>query len=212
MKEPVIIFDFDGTLADTFENFIAIGNTLAKEFKFKTIERHQIETFKNKTIRQAIRDLEVPIFHIPKLLFKGKKAQYDQIQNITLIKNMALILTQLKNQNVQLGLVSTNTLKNIHAVLKNQHLENMFGVGSGLFGKRRALNKVIKQHHLNRDDILYVGDEVRDIEASHHVGIAIAAVTWGYNSRNALQTYAPDYLIDHPQELLHIVQEMNAKK
>ncbi len=92
MKEPVIIFDFDGTLADTFDNFIAIGNALAKEFKFKSVEPHHIETFKDKTIRQAIRDLEVPILQIPKLLIKGKKAQHDHIQNINLVEGMDTVL------------------------------------------------------------------------------------------------------------------------
>jgi len=210
MKEPIIIFDFDGTIADTFESFIAIGNTLAEEFNFKSIDHHQIEAFKDKTIRQAIRDLEVPVLQIPKLLLKGKKAQHDHIQNIKLIAGMALVLEQLKSQNTPLGLVSTNTLQNIQPVLKNHHLENTFdfiGTGSGLFGKRRALNKIIKQQHLNKDHILYVGDEIRDIEASRSIGISVASVTWGYNSRKVLQTHHPDYLIDQPQELLHLIKK-----
>ncbi len=89
---------------------------------------------------------------------------------------------------------------------------DFISVGSGLFGKRRTLNKVIKQHNLKKDDILYVGDEVRDIEASRGVGIAVASVTWGYNSRKVLQAYGPDYLIDQPQELLHILKDMNTEK
>lgn len=215
VKNTVILFDFDGTIADTFENFILIGNALAKEFQFQSLAQHQIEDFKNKTIRQAIQDLEVPILQIPKLLFKGKQELKNRMHTIKVIDGMTDVLKTCKTQNIKMGLVSTNALKNIQAMLQNWHLDHLFefiGTGSGLFGKRRALNKIIKQNSLKKDDILYVGDEVRDIEASRGVGIAVASVTWGYNSRKVLQTYAPDYLIDHPQELLHIIKEMNTSK
>lgn len=54
---------------------------------------------------------------------------------------------------------------------------------------------------------MYVGDEVRDIEACQKVGIKIAAVTWGLNTKEALERYHPDSLIDKPQQLLDLVNE-----
>lgn len=207
VKNTVIIFDFDGTIADTFGNFITIGNALAKEFKFKSLAHHQIEDFKDKTIRQAIQDLDVPIFQIPKLLLKGKKELKNRMHDITVIQGMREVLLTFKKQNIKIGLVSTNALDNIQAMLKNWQLDHIFdfiGVGTGLFGKRRALKKVIKQHDLNKDQVLYIGDEVRDIDASRGIGISVASVTWGYNSAKILQSHHPDYLIHHPQELLQI--------
>ena len=57
---------------------------------------------------------------------------------------------------------------------------------------------------LHPSNVLYVGDEVRDIEAAKKAGIRIAAVTWGYNSKKALEAYKPDYLVTKPEELLQI--------
>jgi phosphoglycolate phosphatase len=51
---------------------------------------------------------------------------------------------------------------------------------------------------------LSIGDEVRDIAAARKAGIAIAAVTWGYNSRAALERAHPDYLVTRPAELLQL--------
>lgn len=211
MKDPVFIFDFDGTIADTLEYLLAIGNELAGEFKFNNVERHQIEAFRNKTLRQLIHELGVPIFRIPMILLRGKKELNNRIQEVRVIEGVGEALLQLKKRKVQLGLVSTNTMENIHSVLRNHGLEDVFDfiyIGSGLLGKPRALNKAIKQYGLDVNQILYVGDEIRDIEASRRVGLSVVSVTWGYNSSEILRAYDPDYLIDHPRELLQIFEEM----
>ncbi len=208
MKEPVLIFDFDGTIADTLEYLFVIGNDLADEFKFKHVERHQIETYKNMTLRQMVRDLGVPILKIPKILLRGKEELNNRIHEVQIIQGIAEVLLQLKKQDILLGLVSTNTLENIHTVLENHGLHNVFdfiGIGSGLLGKPRALKKIIKQYHLDKTKILYVGDEVRDIEASRRAGLSVASVTWGYNSAQSLRNHNPDYLLEHPQDLVRIL-------
>jgi HAD-hyrolase-like len=59
-------------------------------------------------------------------------------------------------------------------------------------------------------DILFVGDETRDIEACQKVGIRIAAVTWGYNSRRSLVAMKPDFVFDDPQELVSLLARQSA--
>jgi phosphoglycolate phosphatase len=214
MKHPVVMFDFDGTLVDTFEYLFLIGNMMAKEFGFKGIKRHQMTTFKDKTIRQALRELDVPVFQLPGILLKGMKEMSDRIEDVKMIVGWEAVLHELKEQAVTLGVVSTNTRENIQTVLKRQGLEHIFDfifVGSGMLGKPRAIKKAIQQYGLDVDRVLYVADEVRDIEASRRVGIAVASVTWGYNSANILQAHKPDYLIDRPHELLQIVEDMKSQ-
>ena len=48
-------------------------------------------------------------------------------------------------------------------------------------------------------------DEVRDIEAARKSGIKSVAVTWGYNSKDALLKENPDFLINSPDELRNII-------
>ena len=50
-----------------------------------------------------------------------------------------------------------------------------------------------------------VGDEVRDVEAAQKAGVDVAAVTWGFQSSEALADLAPTYLIHHPMDLLGLV-------
>jgi len=53
--------------------------------------------------------------------------------------------------------------------------------------------------------VYFVGDEVRDIEAGKKAGINTIAVSWGYNTKAALDKEHPDYLIDFPLELENII-------
>jgi phosphoglycolate phosphatase-like HAD superfamily hydrolase len=48
---------------------------------------------------------------------------------------------------------------------------------------------------------VYVGDEVRDIVAARKAGVDVAAVSWGYNTREVLAKHEPDYLIERPELL-----------
>lgn len=209
MKDPVVIFDFDGTIANTLELLFVIGNEMATEFKFKSVSRDQIEINRTKSLRQLIRELEVPVLKIPTILLKSKKELNNRIQEVETIEGVTDLLFRLKDKNIRLGLVSTNSEENIHSVLKNHGLENVFdfiSVCSGLLGKARVLRRVMRVHHLNAKQMLYVGDEIRDIEAARRSGIPIISVTWGYNSSEVLKEHAPDYLIDHPQEILQILE------
>lgn len=210
MKPSVVIFDFDGTLVDTFEYLFLIGNMMAKEFNFKCVAPDEIEAFRDKTVRQAMQALGVPILKLPVILLKGLQEMNRRIEDVCLIEGIGEVLFRLKEQHIQLGVVSTNTKENIEAVFTRYGLADVFDfvfIGSGMLGKPRALKKAMQQHELNHEHILYVADEVRDIEASRQVGISVASVTWGFNSAKILQTYQPDYLIHHPQELLSVLTE-----
>ena len=50
-----------------------------------------------------------------------------------------------------------------------------------IFNKSKAINKLAKQLECSLNDMIYIGDETRDIEAARYAGIKVAAVTWGFN-------------------------------
>ena len=59
-------------------------------------------------------------------------------------------------------------------------------------------------------EVLYVGDETRDIEAAKESGLRMAAVTWGYNSAGALAALNPEHLLNSPSELLGIKSPLSS--
>jgi phosphoglycolate phosphatase-like HAD superfamily hydrolase len=92
--------------------------------------------------------------------------------------------------------------------LEIQGLRELFSFiysGTALFGKHKVLRKFLRKNNLAPEDVIYVGDETRDIEASMKIRIKVVAVSWGFNSAQALAAQNPDFLIHHPRELVEVL-------
>jgi phosphoglycolate phosphatase-like HAD superfamily hydrolase len=70
-----------------------------------------------------------------------------------------------------------------------------------IYGKGDGIRRFLKGRIGLGQRAVYLGDEVRDIVAARKAGVDVAAVTWGYNTRELLAAHAPDYLIERPEEL-----------
>ena len=67
------------------------------------------------------------------------------------------------------------------------------------------LKSILRNYKLHASEVLYIGDETRDIEAAKECNIPVASVCWGLNTKMALKQLDPDYLIDSPSRLLEII-------
>jgi phosphoglycolate phosphatase-like HAD superfamily hydrolase len=205
----VLIFDFDGTIADSFEIVLAITNRLAPEFGYPPALPEDVERLRNLSSREIVRQSKVSPFKIPFLVRRLRGELYREIPHLQPIPGIKAALLDLKQQGYQLGIVTSNSRKNVVAFLAAQQLSDMFdfiGSGIALFGKDRILRRILKQQQLNPRDVVYVGDETRDIEAARTIGIKVISVSWGYNTSQALAAENPDYLIHQPAELLQIAE------
>ena len=118
------------------------------------------------------------------------------------------VLQELRSRCDLLGMVTSNSEENVARFLALQGLD-FFDCGaysSGMFGKASKLRGLIHKHHLQKQNVLYIGDTVGDIIACRKAGIKAAAVTWGYNSREVLAAVKPDFLVSEPRGLLDIVK------
>ncbi|VAW15654.1 Phosphoglycolate phosphatase [hydrothermal vent metagenome] len=205
-----IIFDFDGTIADTFHKIISISNRLAKELNFKTILPEEINDLKNKSAVEIIKHLDIPLLKVPKLASKAKKELHKEIESIHLIEGFHEMIMELKKKGNNLGILTSNSSNNVHKFLKTHKLDCFDFVTSShrIWTKYKGLHKLIKEFKLDFKKVIYVGDETRDIEAAQKAGIQSIAVTWGYNSPKALKKCRPDYTVNHPQEILEIVKKL----
>jgi phosphoglycolate phosphatase-like HAD superfamily hydrolase len=209
MSIKVIIFDFDGTVADSFNTLVKITNNLAAEFGYLSATPEEIAKIKDLTTRQIIQQSGVPIYKLPFLLRKVIAELNNQIHALYPIAGMQTALFELKKQGNKLGIITSNNRENVQVFLENNGLLNLFDFiycGTSIFGKSRVINNFLRQANLQPEEIIYVGDETRDIEAAKKSNIKVIAVTWGFNSRNILKQQNPDFLIEHPQQLIEVIQ------
>ncbi|MBW4682507.1 MAG: HAD-IA family hydrolase [Microcoleus vaginatus WJT46-NPBG5] len=214
MTVKVIVFDFDGTIADTLEALIAVINRLAAEFKYKQASRADIEQLKNLSSREIIKDSGVSLFKIPFLLRKVKIELAHEIPRIHPFLGMKEVLTQLRSQGNKLGIITSNSKPNVMTILQKNDVQDLFEfvyAETTLFGKHRVINKFLKKESLNPEEVVYVGDETRDIEAAKKSQIKVIAVTWGFNSKQVLAAQNPDFLIDRPEELIKVIESLQQR-
>lgn len=207
----VIIFDFDGTLADTLEALVGITNRLAKEFGYQSVDSEEVKLLQDLSSQEIIRRSGISLFKLPFLLRRVKIELSREIHKLQPIAGVPEVLLALKQAEYRLGIVTSNDEENVRAFLKSHGLQDLFDFvysGTALFGKNKVLTRLLKQKQIYHHSAIYVGDETRDIEAAKQVRIKSIAVSWGFNSKQALVRQNPDFLIHHPQELLPIIQKL----
>ena len=209
MTQKVIIFDFDGTIADTVDALVMIANRLAGEFGYIQITPEDLALLRNFTSREIIKYSGISMFKIPFLLKKVKGELKAKIPELQPIPGISEVLLALHSQGYRLGIITSNSQENVTAFLINNQLNHLFEFiysGVTIFGKTTIINNVLKQKQLKTEAVIYVGDETRDIEASKKANIKVIAVTWGFNSPEALAKQNPYILINHPPELLEVIR------
>jgi len=199
-----LLFDFDGTIADSFENFIELTATISEKYNLRILSREELEKLRSEDAKTVIHKLKIPFYKIPFIANDMKKMQRQQIEKIKPVKTLPEILQKLKTKNYTLGIITTNAKENVMQFLKNNDLEifDYISTDTGLFGKDKAIRNFLAKHKLAKEDVTYIGDEIRDIQACQKAGIKIIAVTWGLNAKEGLARYHPDALIDTPSQLL----------
>ena len=200
----MIIFDFDGTLADTISLGLSIINEYADHFKYSKINREEHE---NSSAIEVIQKIGIKMWKFPYLVWVLRKKIYERSAEIQMFPGVKDILDDLKNSGFELGIITSNSENNVNDYLKRNSLESYFSyvkTSVPTFGKRKALCKAKKQ--LNTD-FVYVGDEIRDIEACRHAQIPVVSVSWGLNSAASLEKMNPGMVAKDSKEALSLIHK-----
>ncbi|MFA6528745.1 MAG: HAD-IA family hydrolase [Candidatus Gracilibacteria bacterium] len=204
-----IIFDFDGTIADTLDTMISIYNKIGPDFGYKPI--HEKEKVRNEKLQKLFKEYNISITKIPFFLFKALREFNKKIGNVKPQKNIIETIKKLKTNEFNLGILTSNSEKNVKIFLEKNHLTNIFDFihsEKNVFGKHNSLRHILSSNKIAKNEVIYIGDEVRDIEATKKVGIPIIAVCWGFNKKEILAKQNPEYLADKPGDLIHIASRI----
>jgi len=202
----VLLFDFDGTIADSFQNLLEIIKSLSSKYDLPKLTGKQINALRSRDAKTIMELLKIPIYKIPLMAHDVRKIQGEHIAKLEAFKDIPKILHKLKDKKFTLSILTSNKEANVKKFLSNNHINifnNVYG-DAGIFQKARAIGKFLKKNHYKKDEVIYIGDEIRDILACRKIGIKIVSVTWGYNSKESLIKNKPDFVANTPKELLKI--------
>lgn len=193
-----IVFDFDGTLADTFETMKEIAKS-----EFKDISDKDFELLKDEGISGMMKRKNIHIWELPKIVLKFTSKMKNK-ENVKIFPE-ALESLKILSKSYKLGIISSNSEENIIQNLKKHNVQSLFDFifsQSSIFGKDKVLKKMCKKYQINSSEIIYVGDEDRDIIAAKKSKIKNISVTWGYNSQKKLKEVNPDIIVNSPREII----------
>lgn len=201
--DKLVVFDFDGTLADSGQVMTECANQLAPRYGYEEIEDWRM--FRHMSMREVLKQhAKIPWYRLPFFIRNMKRAFEKEVTRVNLFPGIKEMLNELVGE-LDAGVLTSNQ----PVVVENLFVRNLvnglrFVVGDvPLFAKTRALKKLVARH--KQKALIYVGDEVRDVEACNALGIPIVAVTWGLNTRELLEKAGANYLVDTPKELLQVL-------
>ncbi|MGE7113422.1 HAD hydrolase-like protein [Lysinibacillus sp. NPDC047702] len=202
-----IIFDFDGTLADSTAVFASAWNTLAQKYKFKGIELKEIESLKKLSIAERSKLFDFPMYKLPMILPQFYRLYRQSLNEVHLYEGIKDVLMEIDKRGYKILIISSNSQENILEFLKMNDIHCVSNVlcSNRIFGKDKVLKKFLKDSSSTASDVLYIGDEQRDIVACKKVGVPIIWVSWGYDSIEVIQQEEPEYKITVPKEILEII-------
>lgn len=205
MNPPkAVLFDFDGTIADTFAVALAIFNRLSSEFSYRAVAPHEIPAARKMTARQAMEEFGISARTMPRLAARGLKLLHASMSEVGPFAEIPEVLRTLHKSPCELGILSSNSEANVRLFLNKHDLElfDFVRCSSRILGKAKELRRMLRDFGWSPEEVIYVGDECRDIEAAHKVGIRIVAVSWGFNATDALAKMEPHALVHSPAEIL----------
>lgn len=207
MKYKLVLWDFDGTLADTLTLALGIYNRMAAERKYRVITDPY--AVRHMGMREFLKTHNIPMHRIPFVFSTFLKEIRKYAAEIKLYDGVASVVGQIGRGEIKQGVVSSNSTETIRCCMEknnaDMHFDYMSGT-SGIFGKEKRIKKAFQKFNIAPQEVLYIGDEIRDIEASRAAGVDIAAVTWGLNSAEALTAQDPTYHVASPDGLMSILQ------
>lgn len=207
-----VVFDFDGTLVDSQDVFISVFNQLAIKYGYETIEKGNLEYIRQLTIKERFTYLKVPLYKMPFFSAAFVRLYKSSIDSVKLVDGIKSLFEELEKRGFKIAIVSSNSKSNILRFLlanKIYHVMEVYCSGN-IFGKDKVITRFLKTFRLRKDEIIYVGDEVRDIVACRKSMVQVIGVSWGYDKREALTAECPDYIAESPKDILEILTNLPA--
>lgn len=199
--QSALIFDFDGTLADSM---LVSLDILYRLVHHVPLPAEDVSRIRGMTLLEVLRQLRISPWQALLLRGKAYRAMGGRISELTLVPGVKSMLQMLARQH-RLYIVSSNSTGNIQVALKqfgvDQLMTSIQGSANPL-SKTSALRKLVRMHALRPAETWYIGDQSGDIYAAHRAGLRAAAVSWGFSNLHTLEAARPDLLVFTPEELL----------
>ena len=210
-----LIFDFDGTVADTGEgilkslqySFVAMGDPEPELSDLKKFIGPPV--FYSYTHFYGISEDRVDLY------VKKYRERYREkgIYESKVYDGLKDLLVSLKEKNIKVGIASSKPENLIYSVSDYLGITDMFDVIVGVKSdnsKHSTKAGLIAQamQELGAQDknkVLMVGDRLFDIDGAHEAGLKCCGALWGYGDEEEFRAHNADFIVSTPKDVEKLV-------
>ncbi len=214
MRYDAIIYDHDGTLVNSLPMVVAATNTVllrngfAAEPPQVVIDAMVLATAPRMGHHARVSDPSVQARLAAEFYAEARRhgpalaVAYDGVPDL---------LTVVAARGVRQAMLSNNQGEVVRLIVAHLGIGRHFAFAWGeddVPAPKPAPDGIQRAAHelgVPLDRLLFVGDSENDSEAAQAAGVRCVGVTWGIHSRAKLATLGFDHLIDHPRELLALL-------
>lgn len=198
----LIIFDFDGTIANTLPVAIKVGNELAPKYLKKKVDFKKV--FYSKGVGALIKETKTPAYKVLLIARRFRKQMKKYFDTVKIDLGMKNLVRKFRSQGYIVGLVTSNSRHNVKTFLSRYDMRDDFDfikTNVSLFTKAWRIKRSVRKYRIAKDQAYVIGDETRDIDAAKKAGVRSVAVVWGMNSRKLLRSRHPDKIVNTAEQI-----------
>ena len=216
MKPKIVIFDFDGTLADTRHNIVVtLQRTMrdrglelrTEEECAQTIGLTLLDSFRVMYPEMSLDDAEACVKHYRDIFYRSIEESIPQ-----LFSGVAPTLERLRELGVVMSIASSRSSPSLILFIRSMGIEHYFSLvlGSDSVANHKPHPEPVL-HTLQKlgfepSEAIVVGDMPVDISMARNASLCSVGVSYGNATREELEAAGADYVIDSFEELLGIVE------
>ncbi len=206
----LILFDFDGVLADTLGDLLQFGQEACDELGVKHLATPEdLDTLEIMSFATYGRQLEVPEDLVDEFVSRCLRKFEEKKSPPAIFKGLDEVVRKL-SKNHTIGVITGNSSQNVRDFLVEHKLDGLvraiFGVDSP-GSKAEKISLAQNQLAAKGEAVFMVGDSASDIHAAKEASVKSIAVSWGHQSAEVLIRAKPDHIVRSPQELFEVIEK-----
>ena len=205
----LIIFDYDGVLADTLDDLIRFGQEACNQLGVNhLVTKDDLSNLEIMSFATYGRACEVPEHLIDEFVKISLNLFAEKESPPAIFHGLSEVIKHLSSKH-KIAIVTTNTSQNVHAFLIKHGLDSLIHAVYGVDtpgSKAQKISMARERLVENREAVFMIGDALSDIRAAKEAGVTSIAVTWGHQSLETLLRGEPDHVVHTPNTLIGVIE------
>ncbi len=217
-----VIYDVDGTVLDTLSTIAYYGNQALEHFGFSTLPVDNYKYYAGNGARVLIERMLGTLGVSVSDNFEKVFAYYNETYNAAPVAftkpfdGISELVLTLKQMGIKQAVVSNKpdfATRGVMSACFTDEFDRVYGARDGVKLKPDpdALLSVLNELGVEPCECLYVGDTGVDMDTAKNARVTAIGVLWGFRTEQELRDHGADHIVEKPEQILDIVNELNKK-